>query len=116
MTLLSFLRLGYCELVVTSPGKEIWTRERAGSGEWEAKGWNRMKNHIIVEAVMFLNTKQRGTLPVPIAQTFKYTYNAYIRTSKKRPIAEGVVVVDPSLRKILEATNEIPKREEKTNA
>ena len=94
-------------VVITSPAKEVWTRERSGSGEYEARGWNRMKFHIIVEAMMFLDTKPRGTLPVPLASTFNYTYNCYIKTSKRRPMVEGVVIADPTLRKLLEKTKEI---------
>lgn len=96
-------------VVITSPAKEVWTKERSGSGEYEARGWNRMKFHLIVEAMTFLDTKARGTAPVPLAATFNYTYNLYIKTSKKRPLVEGAVLVDPTLRKLLEKTKDLPK-------
>jgi hypothetical protein len=98
-------------VIVTAPASEIWTRERAGSGEFAAKGWRGLKGHIIVEGYMYLNTKARGTMAVPLANTFNYTYNLYIRTAKKRPLVEGSVLENPTLRALLEKTKEVSREE-----
>jgi len=91
--------------VMTCPAKDEW-ENKTTTGRILPAGWKAIDSYMIGDIHLFLDTKQPGSMPVPLPFG-EYAYRGQLRYSKNRSIVEGKILDNPTLKKVLVTMKEI---------